>query len=112
MLLPALCFGRVLVVTTLFFLFSSPGQGLLSQSALQLNNQDSYAAAGYHNSQGLDPVTSRHGQVGGAVHIYNQVNVCGSDRMTTTSCDKGFRTPAEELPCFLLAVQSRDYFRL
>ncbi|XP_075887675.1 catenin delta-2b isoform X3 [Nelusetta ayraudi] len=48
-------------------------QGLLSQSALQLNNQDSYAAAGYHNSQGLESVTGRHGQVGGAVHIYNQV---------------------------------------
>uniref|UniRef100_A0A3B4Z6W0 Catenin delta 2 n=1 Tax=Stegastes partitus TaxID=144197 RepID=A0A3B4Z6W0_9TELE len=28
-------------------------QGLLSQSALQLNNQDAYAAAGYHSNQGL-----------------------------------------------------------
>lgn len=45
----------------------------MSQSALQLNNQDSYAASGYHNSQGLESVTGRHGQVGGAVHIYNQV---------------------------------------
>uniref|UniRef100_A0A8C4F5Y4 Catenin (cadherin-associated protein), delta 2b n=1 Tax=Dicentrarchus labrax TaxID=13489 RepID=A0A8C4F5Y4_DICLA len=52
-------------------------QGLLSQSALQLNNQDAYAAAGYHSNQGLalgESVTGRSGQVGGAVHIYNQVN--------------------------------------
>lgn len=80
-----LFFCHVLVTT--FYLFFSPGQGLLSQSALQLNNQDSYAAAGYHNSQGLESVTSRHGQVGGAVHIYNQVNVCGSNRLMSTSCD-------------------------
>lgn len=64
-----------------FTLFSSlslppPGQGLLSQSALQLNNQDAYAAAGYHSNQGLalgESVMGRSGQVGGAVHIYNQV---------------------------------------
>ncbi|XP_073347487.1 catenin delta-2b isoform X5 [Pagrus major] len=50
-------------------------QGLLSQSALQLNNQDAYAAAGYHSNQGLalgESVMGRSGQVGGAVHIYNQ----------------------------------------
>ncbi|XP_039999754.1 catenin delta-2b isoform X2 [Xiphias gladius] len=50
-------------------------QGLLSQSALQLNNQDAYAAAGYHSNQGLalgETVTGRSGQVGGAVHSYNQ----------------------------------------
>ncbi|XP_069367281.1 catenin delta-2b isoform X8 [Paralichthys olivaceus] len=51
-------------------------QGLLSQSALQLNNQDVYAGAGYHSNQGLalgETVTGRGGQVGGAVHSYNQV---------------------------------------
>uniref|UniRef100_A0A8D3AYD8 Catenin delta-2-like n=1 Tax=Scophthalmus maximus TaxID=52904 RepID=A0A8D3AYD8_SCOMX len=51
-------------------------QGLLSQSALQLNNQDAYAAAGYHSNQGLalgETVTGRSGHVGGAVHSYNQV---------------------------------------
>eukprot|EP00064_Thunnus_orientalis_P005847 superscaffoldBa00000590_g5861 len=51
-------------------------QGLLSQSALQLNNQDAYAAAGYHSNQGLalgESVTGRSGHVGGAVHSYNQV---------------------------------------
>ncbi|XP_058483596.1 catenin delta-2b isoform X3 [Solea solea] len=51
-------------------------QGLLSQSALQLNNQDAYAGAGYHSNQGLilgESVTGRSGQVGGAVHSYNQV---------------------------------------
>lgn len=51
-------------------------QGLLSQSALQLNNQDAYAAAGYHSNQGLalgESITGRGGQVGGAVHSYNQV---------------------------------------
>ncbi|XP_074544374.1 catenin delta-2b isoform X4 [Halichoeres trimaculatus] len=51
-------------------------QGLLSQSALQLNNQDAYAAAGYHSNQGLtlgESVGGRGGQIGGAVHIYNQV---------------------------------------
>lgn len=56
--------------------FSPSGQGLLSQSALQLNNQDAYAAAGYHSNQGLalgESVTGRSGQVGGAVHVYNQV---------------------------------------
>ncbi|XP_056913483.1 catenin delta-2b isoform X2 [Takifugu flavidus] len=47
-------------------------QGLLSQSALQLNNQDAYAAAGYHSNPGLDTTIGRSGQVG-AVHIYNQV---------------------------------------
>ncbi|XP_068197268.1 catenin delta-2b isoform X5 [Antennarius striatus] len=54
-------------------------QGLLSQSALQLNNQEAYAAAGYHSNQGLalgESVTGRGGQVGGAVHIYNQVTSC------------------------------------
>ncbi|KAM9844630.1 catenin delta-2b isoform 1-T1 [Aulostomus maculatus] len=51
-------------------------QGLLSQSALQLNNQDAYAAAGYHSNQGLalgESVPTRIGHVGGAVHSYNQV---------------------------------------
>ncbi|KAM4557019.1 catenin delta-2b isoform 7-T7 [Fundulus diaphanus] len=51
-------------------------QGLLSQSALQLNSQDAYAAAGYHSNQGLmlgEVVAARGGQVGGAVHSYNQV---------------------------------------
>ncbi|XP_053186325.1 catenin delta-2b isoform X2 [Scomber japonicus] len=50
-------------------------QGLLSQSALQLNNQDAYAAAGYHSNQGLalgESVTGRSGHIGGAVHSYNQ----------------------------------------
>uniref|UniRef100_I3JR65 Catenin (cadherin-associated protein), delta 2b n=1 Tax=Oreochromis niloticus TaxID=8128 RepID=I3JR65_ORENI len=45
-------------------------QGLLSQSALQLNNQDAYAAAGYHSNQGLtlgESVPGRSGQIGGAV---------------------------------------------
>uniref|UniRef100_A0A1A8GGP4 Catenin (Cadherin-associated protein), delta 2b n=1 Tax=Nothobranchius korthausae TaxID=1143690 RepID=A0A1A8GGP4_9TELE len=49
--------------------------GLLSQSALQLNSQDVYAAAGYHGSQALtlgETIASRSGQVGGAVHSYNQ----------------------------------------
>uniref|UniRef100_A0A3Q3MK55 Catenin (cadherin-associated protein), delta 2b n=1 Tax=Mastacembelus armatus TaxID=205130 RepID=A0A3Q3MK55_9TELE len=51
-------------------------QGLLSQSALQLNNQDAYAGAGFHSNQGLtlgEAITGRSGQVGGAVHSYNQV---------------------------------------
>lgn len=59
-----------------FLSLSPPGQGLLSQSALQLNNQDAYAAAGYHSNQGLalgESVMGRSGQAGGAVHIYNQV---------------------------------------
>lgn len=56
------------------FSCSPSGQGLLSQSALQLNNQEAYAAAGYHSNQGLESVTGRSGQVGGAVHIYNQVH--------------------------------------
>ncbi|XP_068509645.1 catenin delta-2b isoform X2 [Syngnathus scovelli] len=51
-------------------------QGLLSHSALQLNNQDAYAAAGYHSNQAMalgEVVTSRSGHVGGAVLSYNQV---------------------------------------
>uniref|UniRef100_A0A8C9ZLD7 Catenin (cadherin-associated protein), delta 2b n=1 Tax=Sander lucioperca TaxID=283035 RepID=A0A8C9ZLD7_SANLU len=39
-------------------------QGLLSQSALQLNHQDAYAAAGYHSNQGLalgESITGRSG---------------------------------------------------
>lgn len=59
-----------------------PGAGILSQSALQLNNQEGAFpyTAGYHSSQTLalgDPATSqplaRGAQVGGAVHSYNQV---------------------------------------
>ena len=51
---------------------------MLSQSALQLNNQDGGLgySAGYHSNQGLalgEQVTPRSGQVGGAVHSYNQV---------------------------------------
>uniref|UniRef100_A0A8C6KXW0 Catenin (cadherin-associated protein), delta 2b n=1 Tax=Nothobranchius furzeri TaxID=105023 RepID=A0A8C6KXW0_NOTFU len=49
--------------------------GLLSQSALQLNSQDAYVAAGYHGSQALtlgETIAARSGQVGGAVHSYNQ----------------------------------------
>ncbi|CAG5897173.1 unnamed protein product [Menidia menidia] len=60
------------------------GQGLLSQSALQLNSQDAYAAAGYHSNQGMalgEPVPGRTGQVGGAVHSYNQVHT-----LTLTPC--------------------------
>ncbi|TNM97699.1 hypothetical protein fugu_013945 [Takifugu bimaculatus] len=54
-------------------------QGLLSQSALQLNNQDAYAAAGYHSNPGLDTTIGRSGQVG-AVHIYNQSCSCSVSR--------------------------------
>ncbi|KAI4891364.1 hypothetical protein NFI96_022944, partial [Prochilodus magdalenae] len=58
------------------------GPGILSQSALQLNNQEGtfHYSAGYHSNQTLalgDPPASqpppRGGQVGGAVHSYNQV---------------------------------------
>ncbi|XP_077412544.1 catenin delta-2b isoform X12 [Vanacampus margaritifer] len=51
-------------------------QGLLSHSALQLNNQDAYAAAGYHSNQAMalgEVVSGRSGHIGGAVHSYNQV---------------------------------------
>lgn len=51
---------------------SSSGQGLLSQSVLQLNNQEAFASAGYHSNPGLDSTTGR-GVQAGAVHIYNQV---------------------------------------
>ncbi|KAM6948497.1 catenin delta-2b [Aplochiton taeniatus] len=54
---------------------SGDRQGLLSQNALHLNNQDPYAG-GYHSNQGLtlgEQGSSRGGQVGGAVHSYNQV---------------------------------------
>ncbi|KAM8850197.1 catenin delta-2b isoform 6-T7 [Spinachia spinachia] len=58
------------------FRWNNQGQGLLSQSALQLNHQDAYAAAGYHSNQGLalgELTMGRCGQVGAAVHSYNQV---------------------------------------
>uniref|UniRef100_A0A8C8J1T8 Catenin (cadherin-associated protein), delta 2b n=1 Tax=Oncorhynchus tshawytscha TaxID=74940 RepID=A0A8C8J1T8_ONCTS len=49
-------------------------QGLLSQSALKLNNQDGTLPypAGYHSNQTLE-APPRGGQVGGAIHSYNQV---------------------------------------
>ncbi|XP_070292909.1 catenin delta-2 isoform X8 [Salvelinus sp. IW2-2015] len=49
-------------------------QGLLSQSALKLNNQDGTLPypAGYHSNQILE-APPRGGQVGGAIHSYNQV---------------------------------------
>lgn len=84
--LPPSSFLSCLSASFFFPIFPS-GQGLLSQSALQLNNQESYAAAGYHNNQGLESVTGRSGQVGGAVHIYNQVNACGTNCMTSFPCD-------------------------
>nr|XP_020460167.1 catenin delta-2-like isoform X5 [Monopterus albus] len=53
---------------------STDRQGLLSQSTLHLNSQDAYAAAGYHSNHGLAlGETGRSGQIGGAVHSYNQV---------------------------------------
>uniref|UniRef100_A0A8C3AYT4 Catenin (cadherin-associated protein), delta 2b n=1 Tax=Cyclopterus lumpus TaxID=8103 RepID=A0A8C3AYT4_CYCLU len=55
---------------------TTTGDRLLSQSALQLNHQDAYAAAGYHSNHGLalgESTMGRCGQVGGAVHSYNQV---------------------------------------
>ncbi|XP_077955003.1 catenin delta-2b isoform X5 [Gasterosteus aculeatus] len=58
------------------FRWNNQGQGLLSQSALQLNHQDAYAAAGYHSNQGMalgELTMGRCGQVGAAVHSYNQV---------------------------------------
>lgn len=92
-----------LVSVPLFFFPIFPsGQGLLSQSALQLNNQESYAAAGYHNNQGLESVTGRSGQVGGAVHIYNQVNACGTNCMTSFPCDfEGFCHVSETVSHFI-----------
>ncbi|XP_064792578.1 catenin delta-2-like isoform X2 [Oncorhynchus masou masou] len=49
-------------------------QGLLSQSALKLNNQDGTLPypASYHSNQTLE-APPRGGQVGGAIHSYNQV---------------------------------------
>lgn len=73
-----------LLIPLLFFVFPS-GQGLLSQSALQLNNQDAYAAAGYHSNQGLtlgETVMGSGGQVGGAVHSYNQVHTWINDSVS------------------------------
>uniref|UniRef100_A0A3P9KAE8 Catenin delta-2 n=1 Tax=Oryzias latipes TaxID=8090 RepID=A0A3P9KAE8_ORYLA len=52
-------------------LFLPLGQGLL------LNSQDVYAAAGYHSNQGLtlgETAAARSGQIGGAIHSYNQVH--------------------------------------
>ncbi|XP_066536831.1 catenin delta-2b isoform X2 [Hoplias malabaricus] len=58
------------------------GPGILSQSALQLNNQEGTFpySAGYHSNQTLalgdlsaSQPPPRSGQVGGAVHSYNQV---------------------------------------
>lgn len=69
------------------FVSRHPGPGILSQSALQLNNQEGTFpySAGYHSNQTLalsDPSASqpppRSGQVGGAVHSYNQVGLSAS----------------------------------
>uniref|UniRef100_A0A8C7QA13 Catenin (cadherin-associated protein), delta 2b n=1 Tax=Oncorhynchus mykiss TaxID=8022 RepID=A0A8C7QA13_ONCMY len=56
------------------FRWNNQGQGLLSQSALKLNNQDGTLPypAGYHSNQTLE-APPRGGQVGGAIHSYNQV---------------------------------------
>ncbi|CAL8368502.1 unnamed protein product [Boreogadus saida] len=70
-------------------------QGLLSQSALQLNNQDAYAAAGYHSNQGLilgEGAGPRGGQVGGAVHSYNQVT---SNRVAAHLAAGGGDSPSQ-----------------
>uniref|UniRef100_A0A8C6NLT4 Catenin (cadherin-associated protein), delta 2b n=1 Tax=Nothobranchius furzeri TaxID=105023 RepID=A0A8C6NLT4_NOTFU len=63
--------------------------GLLSQSALQLNSQDAYVAAGYHGSQALtlgETIAARSGQVGGAVHSYNQVSASVTAQLVGTDC--------------------------
>lgn len=74
----------VKLITLLFLpnlLFTGPG--ILSQSALQLNNQEGtfpYPVS-YHSNQTLalgDLSASqppRSGQVGGALHSYNQVGI-------------------------------------
>lgn len=71
-------FNFVIPILSPVLLFFLPlGQGLLSQSALQLNSQDVYAAAGYHSNQGLtlgETAAARSGQIGGAIHSYNQVH--------------------------------------
>uniref|UniRef100_A0A672H6J9 Catenin (cadherin-associated protein), delta 2b n=1 Tax=Salarias fasciatus TaxID=181472 RepID=A0A672H6J9_SALFA len=89
---------------------TSTGQGLLSQSALQLNNQDAYAAAGYHSNQGLALGESGRG---GAVHSYNQVTssraaaqLAGTDSPSQSQRDSfaqqalggAFQMPAEGGP--------------
>jgi len=74
-------------VKLIVFLFLSnssfTGPGILSQSALQLNNQEGtfpYPVS-YHSNQTLalgDPSASQpplSGQVGGALHSYNQVGI-------------------------------------
>uniref|UniRef100_A0A3P9KA37 Catenin delta-2 n=1 Tax=Oryzias latipes TaxID=8090 RepID=A0A3P9KA37_ORYLA len=46
------------------------------RQGLLLNSQDVYAAAGYHSNQGLtlgETAAARSGQIGGAIHSYNQV---------------------------------------
>uniref|UniRef100_A0A8C4ZPU1 Catenin (cadherin-associated protein), delta 2b n=1 Tax=Gadus morhua TaxID=8049 RepID=A0A8C4ZPU1_GADMO len=71
------------------------GDSLLSQSALQLNNQDAYAAAGYHSNQGLilgEGAGPRGGQVGGAVHSYNQVT---SNRVAAHLAAGGGDSPSQ-----------------
>lgn len=64
-------------------LFCSTGPGILSQSALQLNNQEGafpYPVS-YHSNQTLalgdlsGSQPPRGGQVGGALHSYNQVGI-------------------------------------
>ncbi|XP_040924025.1 catenin delta-2-like isoform X2 [Betta splendens] len=80
-------------------------QGLLSQSALQLNNQDAYAAAGYHSNQGLtlgESVSGRSGHVGGAVHSYNQVTssraLVGTDSTAQSQRDSFAHGSAFHMP--------------
>ncbi|KAJ0058953.1 hypothetical protein NL108_003287, partial [Boleophthalmus pectinirostris] len=62
-------------------------QGLLSQSALQLNNQDPYAAAGYHSNQGLalgESVTGRYNQ--NMADRHRQFNFALNKRLSTYLC--------------------------
>ncbi|XP_026231292.1 catenin delta-2b isoform X2 [Anabas testudineus] len=80
-------------------------QGLLSQSALQLNNQDAYAAAGYLSNQGLTLGETVSGQVGGAVHSYNQVTssraaaqLVGTDSPSQSQRDSFARGSAFHMP--------------
>lgn len=75
---------------------SFSGQGLLSQSVLQLNNQEAFTAAGYHGNPGLDSSSSRGGQVG-AVHIYNQVQ-------TTEICHGSLPPPPLLVGCRITGV--------
>lgn len=93
------------------------GPALLSQSSLQLNSTPEASlqySASYHSNQTLalsDSISAatpqRSGQVGGAVHSYNQVGNPAARRCDDGGCNSQHQQSVETLPSLAFSLYTR-----